>query len=61
MENKKFLNASDVSQFMEISVPMAYKIIRQLNDELNTQGYLTVAGRVSRAYFSQKVFGEKTA
>lgn len=61
MENKKFLNASDVAQFMEISVPMAYKIIRQLNSELNNQGYLTVAGRVSRAYFSQKVFGDKLA
>ena len=61
MENKKFLNASDVSQFMEISIPMAYKIIRQLNSELNAQGYLTVAGRVSRVYFSQKVFGEKSA
>ena len=31
MENKRFLNASDVAEFMGISVPMAYKIIRRLN------------------------------
>ena len=57
MENKRFLNASDVAEFMGISVPMAYKIIRRLNDELSAQGFITVAGRVSRCYFEQKVFG----
>ena len=57
MENKRFLNASDVASFMGISVPMAYKIIRRLNDELSAQGFITVAGRVSRCYFEQKVYG----
>ena len=57
MENKRFLNASDVAEFMGISVPMAYKIIRRLNDELSAQGFITVAGRVSRCDFEQKVFG----
>ena len=32
--NKNFLTAADVSEYMGISVPMAYKIIRKLNDEL---------------------------
>ena len=40
MENKRFLNASDVAEFMGISVPMAYKIIRRLNEELSAQGCL---------------------
>ena len=57
MENKRFLNASDVAEFMGISIAMAYKIIRRLNDELTAQGFITVAGRVSRCYFEQKVFG----
>ena len=57
MENKRFLNASDVADFMGISVPMAYKIIRRLNDELSAQGFITVAGKVSRCYFEQKVYG----
>ena len=57
MENKRFLNASDVAEFMGISVPMAYKIIRRLNEELSAQGFITVAGRVSRCSFEQKVFG----
>ena len=57
MENKRFLNVNDVAQYLDISVPTAYKIIRQLNGELGKKGYLTVAGRVSRAYFEQKVYG----
>jgi len=61
MENKRFLNAQDVAQFMGISVPMAYKIIRRLNDELVAAGYLIVAGRISRIYFEQKVYGGMSA
>ena len=57
MENKRFLDARDVAEFMGISVPMAYKIIRRLNEELSLQGFITVAGRVSRCYFEQKVYG----
>lgn len=54
---KRFLNVNDVSSYMSISVPMAYKIIRKLNEELDSQGYITIAGKVSRAYFESKVYG----
>ena len=57
MENKRFLNATDVAQYMGISVPMAYKIIRRLNDELVDAGYIIVSGRVSRSYFEKKIYG----
>lgn len=57
MENKKFLNAADISAYMDISVSMAYRIIRNLNKELAAKGYITVAGRVSRAFFEKKVYG----
>jgi len=54
---KSFLNAADVSEYMDISIPMAYKIIRKLNDELKAQGFITVAGKINRLYFEQKVNG----
>lgn len=57
MEEKRFLNAQDVAKFMGISVPMAYKIIRRLNDELVASGYITVSGKVSRCYFEKKIYG----
>lgn len=56
MDNKRFLNAKDVAALLNVSVPMAYKIIHRLNDELSDQGYLTIAGRVSRSYFEQKTY-----
>lgn len=56
MENKRFLNAGDVASFMDVSVPMAYRIIRKLNAELAARGYITVAGKVSKAYFEEKVY-----
>lgn len=57
MENKRFLNVNDVATYLGVSIPKAYKVIRRLNDELIAQGYLTVAGRVSRIYFERKVYG----
>ena len=58
MKDKKYLKAQDVAAYMEISVPLAYKIIRSLNDELVAQGYLVVAGRVNRAYFEKKIYSD---
>ena len=57
MENKRFLNVNDVAEYMNVSVATAYKIIRKLNDELSADGYITVAGRISRTFFEQKVYG----
>ena len=56
MKEKNFLTASDVAEFMGISIPMAYKVIRRLNDELKAQGYITISGKVSRPYFEKKIY-----
>ena len=56
MKEKNFLTASDVAEYMGISVPMAYKVIRQLNDELKAQGYITISGKVSRIYLEKKIY-----
>lgn len=61
MKSKLYLRAEDVAKYMDVSVPMAYKIIRRLNNELVSQGYIVVAGRVSRRYFEQKIYGGNCA
>lgn len=55
-ESKRFLSAKDIVDYMGVSTSMAYRIIHQLNDELQKQGYLTIAGRVSRVYFEEKTY-----
>lgn len=57
MNSKYYYDVYDISAYMGISIPMAYKIIRRLNDELKAQGYITVAGRISRKYFEEKIYG----
>jgi len=57
MKNKAYVTASEVSEFLGISVGLAYKMIRELNFELKKQGYLTVAGKVSKQYFNEKWYG----
>ena len=56
--DRQFITAKEVSVLMDVSQGKAYQIIRQLNDELQKKGYLIVAGKVSRKYFSEKVYYE---
>lgn len=55
-ENKLFYNADDISSMLAVSRPTAYRIIRNLNDELVTKGYITVSGRVPKKYFEEKFY-----
>ena len=55
MENKTFMTVEDVAAEMSVSKSYAYKIVKQLNAELQKMGYLTVAGRVNTNYFRKKV------
>ncbi len=59
MENKvntkQFYNAKDVAERMQISLSMAYKLIRRLNNELTKKGYIVVSGKVSRSYFERRL------
>lgn len=56
MENK-FIRADDVAQELSVSKPYAYKIIKQLNEELKAKGFITIAGRVNRQYFYERFYG----
>ena len=56
MENK-FIKADEVAKELEVSKPYAYKIIRQLNEELNAKGFITISGRVNRQYFNERLYG----
>ena len=56
MDNK-FIRAGEVAQELSVSKPYAYKIIRQLNEELKEKGFITIAGRVNRQYFYERLYG----
>ena len=56
MENR-FIRADEVAQELNVSKPYAYKLIRKLNEELKAKGFITIAGRVNRQYFYERLYG----
>lgn len=55
--NKMFIGVDEVADNLSISKSAAYKIVRELNDELKSKGFVTIAGRVSRKYFTERFYG----
>lgn len=53
---KKYLTAMDVAELLGVSRSTAYRIIKRLNDELEKNGKLTVAGKVSARYFYENTY-----
>lgn len=53
----QFLDANEVAEALDVSRSTAYRLIKRLNDELSGRGYLTVAGKVSKKYFAERLYG----
>ena len=60
MSNKMFMRVEEVAEEMGVSVPYAYKLIRQLNKEMKATGCITIAGRIDRKFFHEKFYSTKT-
>ena len=54
---KKFIRVDEVARELDISISHAYKIMHQLNDELEATGFVTVSGRLNRQYFNERLYG----
>lgn len=55
MTEKSFMTVDEVAAVLRVSKSKAYQIVRELNVELQKQGYLTVMGRVNTTFFHKKV------
>ena len=55
METKSFMSVQEVADVLGVSKSYAYKIVKQLNEELTKLGYITVSGRVNTEYFYKKL------
>ena len=51
----KYYKAEDVMKMLECSKTYAYEVIRQLNAELELEGYITVRGKVPKVYLEKKL------
>jgi DNA-binding transcriptional regulator GbsR (MarR family) len=55
--SKQMLHATDIAEITGMSVAHGYKVIKQLNKELEERGFLTFRGRVNKKYFDERVYG----
>lgn len=55
-EDKKYLRVTEVASLLEVSESRAYKIMRQLNKELEKQGKIVTAGRISKRYLMERLY-----
>lgn len=51
------MNTEDVAKELNCSKSHAYKLVKELNKELAEQGYITMAGRIPKAYWAKKMYG----
>ena len=57
----KLIGAAEIAERMGVSRSTAYKIIKELNGEMELRGCRTIRGRVSNELFEEIYFGKGAA
>ena len=57
MNERVYYSAAEIAQMLGVSMGKAYKILREMNQELAAKGYLTIAGKIPVEYFNEKWYG----
>ncbi|MBO4458772.1 MAG: ICEBs1 excisionase [Butyrivibrio sp.] len=57
MNEKLYYTAAEIAQMIGVGRTSAYVIVRQLNEELEAKGFLTVKGKIPKEYFNERYFG----
>lgn len=55
MTMQLLVKAKEVSELLQCSRSMAYRVIKNLNDELEKNGFITIKGRVSKSYLCERM------
>ena len=58
-EEKRFLDVHDIMEITGLSSSSSYIVIKQLNEELQKKGYLTIRAKVISTYFYERFFGKE--
>ena len=48
------IGVKEVMEVLNVSQPMAYKLIREVNKELGEKGYLTITAKVNKTYLLER-------
>ncbi len=53
---QQFMRVEEVAEILDVSTSYAYKVIRELNEELKRKGFITISGRVNRECFNERLY-----
>ena len=53
------MRVNEVAEELGVSVPYAYKLIRELNKELRKTGCITIAGRSDLKFYPETFYGTR--
>lgn len=57
MDNQcMFIKADEIRELLGVSRAYAYKLIKQLNAELEEKGFIVISGKTNRQYFNERLY-----
>lgn len=57
MSTELFIKAIEIAEIMGKSKSYGYKVVRELNKELENKGFMIVEGQTNRQYFYERFYG----
>ncbi|MCD7893112.1 MAG: helix-turn-helix domain-containing protein [Erysipelotrichaceae bacterium] len=53
---KLFITVDEVADILDVSKAKAYKVVQDLNNQLQDEGYIIIRGRINRDYFMEHIY-----
>lgn len=60
MADSLFMKVGEVAKELGVSTSFAYKLMRDLNEELAKTGCIVIQGRIDRKFFHDRIYGTKS-
>lgn len=58
MQNSSiYYTANEVKDILGISRTRAYALVKELNSELASRGFIVITGKIPKKYFEEKIYG----
>ena len=57
MQNCLYYTAPEVQSMLGVSRGKAYKVVKELNEELESRGFIVIAGKIPKQFFNEHYYG----
>lgn len=57
MAQSLYYTVNEVMEILGVSRAKAYKVVKELNEELAAQGYIVTAGKIPKKFLAERLYG----